>query len=225
MAGINGILACWMAVFIGCKATTSEIDNSFGTGMHIVWCLLVTACLLLNGWSSSLFSWRSLIQYHCCDFNDINLALKFLIFFSDRLLVLVGGTNINSHEKDNSNVTVVTDTTICATHVPTLPATRIAGFAATVGDVGVFCGGRESLMSMNSDCWKLDPMASSDGSPTWIPIRSLPSPVVGAAAVGVGNEMWVFGGVFQHDYYDDIGGEGNGEDYYDYVTEESGRGK
>ncbi len=102
----------------------------------------------------------------------------------------------------------------------------------------LFCGGRESLLVINSDCWRydldlgglsgldgLEKTGSSDvpAHRKWVSTASLPRAIAGATSIAVGSKLYVFGGVVEEDFYADT----NTSDYYyyyDYFTEETGNG-
>ena len=72
----------------------------------------------------------------------------------------------------------------------------------------MYCGGRQSLLQINSECWVFQKETK-----TWVMGPALPRALAGATAVGLGDKMWVFGGVVEEDYYDS-GALKNEIDYY-----------
>ena len=61
----------------------------------------------------------------------------------------------------------------------------------------MYCGGRQSLLQINTECWKFQKV-----SKTWEPSQPLPRALAGATAMGVADKLWVFGGVVEEDYYE-----------------------
>ena len=129
--------------------------------------------------------------------------------------LLIGGYG------SQGSAVVTSRRSVCpAGHLPDLPASRHMGFASFVQDKVLFCGGRETLLGINRECWQLD---LSNASAGWREIAALPRSLAGGSAVRVGDEVWVFGGIVEEDYYD-VGNETLESYYYDYVTEQPGSG-
>merc|ERR1711976_21978 len=133
-------------------------------------------------------------------------------------LLIVGGTN---KDQDSEGTLALLDRSLCYALSP-LPEKRRAGLFAQVNETSLlYCGGRKSLLEINTECWTY----SKD---SWTVSEPLPRAIAGATSLGLGTKVWVFGGVIEEDYYDSyyITKESEAEpsqlDYYDYVIEETG---
>ena len=160
-------------------------------------------------------------------------------------LVLLGG----SSRGNGLNAFALTSRSICPDgFIPRLPSGTSASFAAFVEDSIVVCGGRESTLELNKECWKYNLTIhhpSNDeheeelkegglwkewkksfmwkaAQKNWDQISSLPSPLAGSAVTTFEGKIWVFGGLVEEDYYDTK--TENEYYYYDYVVEVAGNG-
>ena len=132
--------------------------------------------------------------------------------------------------------------------IPSLPSGATASFAAYAQKCIIVCGGRESTLELNNNCWKYNLTAHHYGyehdeevaegglwkewkksymwkeeQKSWERTSSLPSPLAGSAVTTFGGKIWVFGGLVEEDYYDTE--VQNEYYYYDYVVEVAGSGK
>ena len=105
---------------------------------------------------------------------------------------MVGGS---TNDQDIETTLALLDRSLCYALSP-LPEKRRSGLFSQLNDTSLlFCGGRKSLLEINTECW-----AFTKGS--WIPTEPLPRAIAGAASIGLGTKVWVFGGVVEEDYYD-----------------------
>ena len=88
-------------------------------------------------------------------------------------------------------------------HLPQLPSARHLAAGAFIGGAIFICGGKEGLMFLKSDCWKLD--LTSEGA-KWEEVEPLPRAMTGGGnALAINDtQMWIFGGSGEEDYYSDM---------------------
>ena len=159
--------------------------------------------------------------------------------------MLVGGSKL----PNSGSTFVMTSRSLCPDgFIPSVPSGRSASFAAYVENSIIVCGGIESVLEMQNECWKYNltlyehnheqPEETYDGGlwqewkdskmwkeeqKSWQQISSLPRPLAGSAVTSYDEKMWVFGGLVEEDYYDTE--TQNEYYYYDYVVEVAGNGK
>jgi len=137
-------------------------------------------------------------------------------------LLMVGGSY---KDQDVEGTLALLDRSLCYALSP-LPEKRRAGLFSQLNESSLlYCGGRKSLLEINTECWTYT-------KDSWEAIEPLPRAIAGAASLGLGNKVWVFGGVVEEDYYDLKESEEDAFsnepspsiqlDYYDYVIEETG---
>ena len=124
---------------------------------------------------------------------DRHSVQHFLILFEPFSgLLIVGGTN---KDQDSEGTLALLDRSLCYALSP-LPEKRRAGLFAQVNETSLlYCGGRKSLLEINTECWTY----SKD---SWTVSEPLPRAIAGATSLGLGTKVWVFGGVVEEDYYD-----------------------
>ena len=142
----------------------------------------------------------------------------------------------------------LTSRSVCPSgFIPNLPSGASASFAGYIDSCIIVCGGKGSTLELNNECWKYnltlhhnnyehDDEVEDGGlwkmweeshmwkkeQKSWEKISPLPAPLAGAAVATANENIWVFGGLVEEDYYDTE--TENEYYYYDYSVEVAGNG-
>ena len=96
---------------------------------------------------------------------------------------MVGGSY---KDQDVEGTLALLDRSLCYALSP-LPEKRRAGLFSQLNESSLlYCGGRKSLLEINTECWTYT-------KDSWEAIEPLPRAIAGAASLGLGNKVWVFG--------------------------------
>lgn len=146
-------------------------------------------------------------------------------------LFAIGGLNIE--QETEAPFALIGNTVCTSSALPALPQKRRAGFLGLVNQSLIYCGGRQDLLQINAECWRLDLGNDQEiSNSSWEVTDDLPRALAGAASIGLDDKLWVFGGVVEEDFYQNRAINDNIDyydnqiqhEYYDYVVEETGNG-